>query len=110
MSNTPNFEDVVIGTLGRTLSQHDLMYHYDSLHTELTSEWNVAYRVQDNFTTAVLFKTVGRDSGELRTEDMFVGVSKRNTQDRNLPIRGRSLALSRAVHAFLMDRLQSFKS
>jgi hypothetical protein len=109
MSNTPNFEDVVVGTLGRTLEQHDLMYHYDSLHSELTNEWNVAYRVQDNFTTAVLFKSVSA-TAELRTEDMFVGVSKRNAEDRNLPIRGRSLALSRAVHAFLMDKLQSFKS
>ena len=110
MGNTPNYADVVTGTLKRTLSQHEAMYHYDNLLGELTEQWNVAYRTQDNFTTAVLFN-VGRDKlEELGPEDMFVGVSKRNAEDRNLPIRGRSLALSRAVHALLMERLESFRS
>lgn len=48
-----------------------------------------AYYYQDNFTIAVLDIEDGRT---------FVGVSKRNHEDMPNPMKGRSLALARAVH------------
>jgi hypothetical protein len=57
--------------------------------------YDVEFFKQDDFTAALLTMPGGKK---------FVGISKRNKTDNPIPIRGRSLALSRAVkHA--VDKL-----
>lgn len=99
MSRTPNYADVVAGTLGRVLKQDDRASGaagrlYADLHEELVTNYYVKYYVQDDFTVAALVRR--RD----HVTDV-IGVSKRNTTDPKNPLRGKSLALSRAIRQFV---------
>lgn len=100
MNKTPNYADVVRGTLGRVLEQHSApIGMYSDLYDELIKTYCPKYFVQDGFTVATLVHR-----GSEITE--FVGVSKRNASDPKLPLRGKSLALSRAIRSFALTRLQ----
>lgn len=59
--------------------------------------FRVEYHVAGNFTTAVLISPEG---GEV-----FTGVSHKSVEDRPMPIRGRSLALTRALEQFIVSKL-----
>jgi hypothetical protein len=69
--------------------------HQDAIK-ELLS-FRVEYHIAGNFTTAILISPEGNQ--------VFSGVSHKSIEDRPLPIRGRSLALTRALEQFIVDKL-----
>ena len=104
MSKSPNYEAVVTGTLNRTLQQwascgrSEFLVEYNTLHNELINLFYPVYFIQDDFTVATLVR-------QTDNKTMFVGVSKRNVEDPKLPIRGKSLSLSRAVRSLILNRI-----
>ena len=104
MSKSPEFKEVAAGTLNRALSQVDHLSPdvkqntYNEMMNALLN-FEPSYYVQDDFTVALLLTRSGHAS-------RFVGVSKRNVTDPKNPLRGKSLALSRAVRSFVNSRLK----
>ncbi len=95
-NSTPNFTEVVTGTLKRLLEKKVLREdNHDSILTTVLEGLGVQYFQQDDFTVAVLYEA---SDGKA----MSVGVSKRNPTDQPMLLRGRSLALSRAVKEFVV--------
>ncbi len=95
-NNTPNFVEVVTGTLKRLLEKKVLRDdNFTTTQVTVLSGLGVQYFQQDDFTVAVLSETV---TGKA----VAAGVSKRNPTDQPMPLRGRSLALSRAVKEFVV--------
>ncbi len=95
-SRFPDFRAVVNGTLIRlaekgVLAADDL----NEVNVTILEGLTPKYFCQDDFTVAVL-QSQGADNAVVA-----VGVSKRNPTDRPMVLRGRSLALSRAVKEFV---------
>lgn len=85
MSINPDVKSVVDGVLRKIYENGS-----PSISQDLVNNYNVRYFVQGEFTTAML------QNKEDPTK-VFLGVSKRNPEDHKNPLRGRALALSRAV-------------
>lgn len=103
MSRIPNYADVVAGTIGRVLQQDDRAWGVEKtlfadFTEELLTKYRVQYYVQDDFTVAALVRLEDRVT-------TVVGVSKRNITDPKMPLRGKSLALSRAIRKHIQNRL-----
>ena len=85
MSN-PDLQSVINGTLNRIYGDAKP----PEIVTQLLTDLRVSYVIQDEYTTIAVLST---------SNDAFVsaGASKRNPVDRQNNLRGRALALSRAV-------------
>lgn len=59
-------------------------------------ELRVEYHVSGDFTTAILLSKDG---------EVFSGTSKRSRKDKQNPFTGKSFALTRAMHSFIMNRI-----
>jgi mevalonate kinase len=97
MKNTnPDFESVVKGVVCRML-QYDQTNQQSIMESMsgLLSAIEPIYQQQDNFTVAVL---VNKNDKTFRC----LGVSKRNLEDPKNPLRGKALALSRAIRAYCL--------
>ena len=94
-TSNPDFRAVVEGTLLRLMSKNVLPTDkFNVAFTTIYSGMVPQYFSQGDFTVATL--------QNVNTNDiMAIGVSKRNPTDNRLPLRGRSLALNRAVVAFV---------
>lgn len=91
---TPSFEDVVQGVATRIGEKRNIpLITLNDVTTEVMSDYGVEYHIQGDFTVATMFTKSCRDEDRVT----FVGVSKRNPTDRMNGLRGKALALSRAV-------------
>ena len=96
MSNIPEFESVVMGTLNSMVKKKELDHETMSRrHVELTQGVFVNYFTQENFTVCTL---QNNDATILS-----IGVSKRNNGDEFNSLRGRALALTRAIREFVKN-------
>lgn len=101
MSSVPNFEEVTTGTVERMMESYKFNHKFkDSMLSDLLSNYEVSYVHQGSFTVSLL------TDRETRVTE-FVGVSKQNPEDSRNTLRGRALALSRAVRALVVDRLET---
>lgn len=103
MNRVPNYADVVTGTLSRVLKQagewdNEGLYYAD-LSDDLLNNYFPKYVIQGDFTVALLCRVKDQV-----TE--FVGVSKRNVRDPRIPLRGKSLALARAIRTYALTQMQ----
>ncbi len=95
MARNPDYKAVIEGTLLRLMDKNILPADkFNVAFTTLYSGMTPIYHGQDDFTVAIL-QNVNTNVV------MAVGVSKRNPTDQRVPLRGRSLALSRAVKEFV---------
>lgn len=105
MSRNPNYADVVTGTVGRVLEQGGYatypMFNPCVEETILT-QYIPEYHMQDDFTVALLIRV---DGGQTRV----LGVSKRNAEDAKSPLRGKSLAVSRAVRKLALQLIKEIQ-
>ena len=97
MKAIPNFKAVTEGTIRRLVDKKILANSLvESTVTTVMFGTLPTYFQQGDFTVAILQNV---DSGV----PVAVGVSKRNPTDQKNLLRGRSLALSRAVKEFVVD-------
>lgn len=106
MSTTPNYEAVVAGTVQKVIGKKTDVKLFNSLYEDLMDNYQVRYHRQDDFTVALL---IDKNSPADYDDHVYVGVSKRNPIDRASPLRGRALALSRAVRRMVESRLAGEK-
>lgn len=100
-NNTPEFVSVVEGVLNRLVEQKVLPgERYQEFHDMTTSSVQPQYVQQDDFTVALLNSTANNVT-------LAVGVSKRNPIDQRSPLRGRALAVSRAVRDLVLEQLKA---
>jgi hypothetical protein len=93
-NNTPNFASVVEGVLNRMSEKDEVLeLQHKNLYDSVLSLTPV-YLAQDDFAIVLLVDTMIGNT-------VAVGVSKRNPIDQKNLLRGRSLALSRAVRGFV---------
>lgn len=98
---TPEFVSVVEGVLNRLVEQNVLPAgRYQEFHEMTVASTHPVYVQQDDFTVALLNSLT---SGVT----LAVGVSKRNPVDQRLPLRGRALAVSRAVRELVLEQLKA---
>lgn len=106
MNPTPNYPEVVSNTVLKALGNNATSKIYNSIYEDLMDNYEVKYRRQDDFTVALL---IDKHSPASDYDHVFVGVSKRNPIDHASPLRGRALALSRAVRRVVESRLRGEK-
>lgn len=100
-NNTPEFVSVVEGVLNRLVEQKVLPgERYQEFHDMTTNSVQPQYVQQDDFTVALLNSTANNVT-------LAVGVSKRNPIDQRSPLRGRALAVSRAVRDLVLEQLKA---
>lgn len=99
-NTTPEFVSVVEGVLNRLVEQKVLAgERYKEFHDLTVSAVVPQYVQQDDFTVALLNST---SSGVT----LAVGVAKRNPIDARMPLRGRALAVSRAIRELVENQLR----
>jgi len=96
MVRNPDYQSVVAGVVQRVFEKEQKLTYDETqrvITTLLDGGVQPTYHQQGDFTLATLLGPNG-------TMVAF-GISKRNPTDQKLPLRGRALALSRAVHQFV---------
>lgn len=95
-NTTPDFNSVTRNTADRALTQLKKVDMLPSIAEYITDHLVAVYTSQGDFTVALLM--------DKRNKQVYtLGVSKRNPDDRFNPLRGKCLALSRAVKAYVVQ-------
>ena len=90
----PSPEAILTTMLERRAPNHGKLSNTQVL--DLLSASKIEYHIAGNFTTAIVVSPEGQ---------IFSGCSHRSIEDRSVPIRGKSIALTRALNEFIVSAL-----